>query len=138
MMIMVLLWIVGSYGTCIIALHVIYYLQCHNMDCQGWRGKMMHYVLITRNNQLQIEWYVRSLQFIAWLKGRNMALWIYDEGSTDDTLNIVSRIGKGCPKALHIWLSAADFQSFMAEHKEYLVVVRLTHEKRLSKLPLPF
>jgi len=81
-----LLSIVGCYGLCVVLLH------------WGRSVARLHsvpptrVVLITSNNQKQIEWVVRSLFFMSWLKGRQINATIVDKNSTDDTLKIIERL----------------------------------------------
>jgi hypothetical protein len=83
-MIVGLCWIVGSYALCIGMVHLIRRLN----QARRKNQVPIHYLLLTRNNQTQIEWYLRYLAFIAWWQGRSFKVTLLDDGSTDDTLAI--------------------------------------------------
>jgi len=81
-----ILWIIGSYAASIVLVH-----WCYQRDRQEDR-KAVRIWLITNNNQMQVEWFVRSLYFVSWLKGRDIQMTLVDEGSTDETLAIAERL----------------------------------------------
>lgn len=49
-------------------------------------------VIVTSNNQMMIEWVVRSRYFLAWLKGESCMITVVDQGSTDDTEKIIRQL----------------------------------------------
>jgi hypothetical protein len=98
-----LLWILGSYGACVVAVHISH---AWFRRCKG-RGKPRHYVLITRNNEKQVEWYIRSLFMYSLLKGKEIKITIIDESSKDDTLAIVSRFA---PHHLQVKSAGASYE----------------------------
>lgn len=55
--------------------------------------RTVHYILMTRNNESQIEWYIRYFTIISWISGRPVGLTVLDEGSTDNTISILERLG---------------------------------------------
>ncbi|NHN33859.1 hypothetical protein [Paenibacillus agricola] len=81
-----LLWIIGSYAASILLVHWC----CRRVRHEG--RKAVRVWLITNNNQLQMEWFIRYLHFSSWLKGKDIQMTIADQGSTDDTLAIVERL----------------------------------------------
>jgi hypothetical protein len=81
-----LLWIFGSYAVSISLIH-----WCYRRERQVGR-KAVRIWLITYNNQMQVEWFIRSLHFFSWLKGRHIQMTLADEGSTDETLAIAERL----------------------------------------------
>ncbi|WP_019535681.1 hypothetical protein [Paenibacillus ginsengihumi] len=122
-----LLYILGIYAA---GLAIIHWLHGRWSKEEGVRRP--HYILITRNNQLQIEWYIRSLFFFSRVKGRNMIVTIVDEGSTDDTLDIVMRLAK--VYALNVvseaqW-SAEALETLLGD--ENAIVVRLNYNEALE------
>jgi hypothetical protein len=127
--------IIAGYGAVIVMLHICY----HRVRRSSGRGarKQSHVVLITHNNQSQIEWYVRSLYFFSSLKGRPIDTTVLDEGSTDDTLRIVERLSLKHP--MHIGHSGADAEGdavdeFLRQHEQdEVIVVRLQHQEDLTK-----
>ena len=54
--------------------------------------KKPHYFIITKNNQINIEWYISSICFKHWIKGEHYTLSIIDLGSNDDTLSIIEHL----------------------------------------------
>lgn len=85
-----LLWIVGVYGAFVAMLHVVYRLQ---------RGReterSVHVVLVTKDNGLYIEWYLRSLVFFSRVRGRSVSITVIDEGSADETVPIIEQFARG-------------------------------------------
>ena len=101
------------------------------------RDLSTHYVLMTRNNQMHMEWYLRSLYFFSWMKGRNISVTIVDEGSTDDTLDIARRVGREKEVSIQVEFGPEAMETFMAEHlDEEVVVVNLSGVEDLRKAPL--
>ena len=81
-MIPVLLWIVGCY-----ALARSLYMQL--WYCLPGKVVMyLHYVLIAGNEQLQMEWYMRSLRRFSHFTGREVKVTVVDHGSEDETIGI--------------------------------------------------
>jgi hypothetical protein len=61
----------------------------------GWKkaqGEKQVLVIVTSNNQMMIEWVVRSRYFLAWLKGESSKITIVDQGSNDDTEKIIRQL----------------------------------------------
>lgn len=80
--------IIGTYFVGAMIVHLAY----NRVNPHG--SGLKHYVLYTMNNQLHIEWIVRSLILFSWLHGKPIAITIIDEGSTDDTLAIVRSLSR--------------------------------------------
>ncbi|MBP1157812.1 MULTISPECIES: hypothetical protein [unclassified Paenibacillus] len=122
-----LVWIMGCYAAGIVLVHLLY-----------WRWKRRgtepaaHYVLRTYNNQLQMEWYLRSLYFFSWTKGKTITVTIADEGSTDDTLAIVDRLR--LEHHLNIWTTAdMDWDEWVLKHQnEQVIVIQLNQNEGLD------
>ncbi|GBF10517.1 hypothetical protein TEPIDINF_002052 [Tepidibacillus infernus] len=53
------------------------------------KNSVDHYFIVVKNNQMTIEWVIRSISLSGWLKGRIRRFTILDLGSTDDTLIIL-------------------------------------------------
>lgn len=111
-----LLWIIGVYGAAAAVLHLLYTFQ-HKRKPQT-----TYIALVTRNNGMQIEWYLRSLVFFSWLRGRSIVITVFDEGSTDDTLDVVRRYAEDRE---HVTVEVADgsLDVFLDAHQEDAVLV---------------
>jgi hypothetical protein len=122
-----LIWIVGIYAAGLAMIHWLHWRWRKNGE-----ARTTHYVLMTRNNQHQVEWYIRSLHFFSWMKGRSIAVTVVDEGSTDETLEIVGRL------ADEYSFEMADetrwnWDEWVRLHEdEQAVVVRLSHNEGLE------
>ncbi|KIL40645.1 hypothetical protein SD70_12050 [Gordoniibacillus kamchatkensis] len=95
--------------------------------------KPAHVVLITNNNESQIEWYVRSLYFFSKFRGRQIDTTVLDEGSTDDTLRIVEKLSRKHP--MHIGLHGEEaVDEFLKRHEQDdVIVVRLHRQEDVTK-----
>lgn len=82
-----MLWIFGIYGAAIVILHMLHAFH----RTRNVQPKLTYFALITHNNESQIEWYLRSLVFFSWLRGRPISIMVFDERSTDETVGIVER-----------------------------------------------
>ncbi|WP_426450498.1 hypothetical protein ACP26L_00465 [Paenibacillus sp. S-38] len=84
-----LVWIIGCYAAGIAVIHAL-----HRQWKRRGARQAAHYVLYTQNAQMQLEWYLRSLFFFSWMKGRNIEVTLVDEGSADETLEIAVRMAR--------------------------------------------
>jgi hypothetical protein len=126
-----LLWIVGCYGVSIVLLHLIYGIRYRK------RNEASRVLLITRNNQLQIEWYIRSLFFFSRIKGRDIAATILDDGSTDDTMKIIERLSQRHTLDVEVYPQGRSLEELLEEHEnEDLLVVNLSNRDDLVEIPL--
>ncbi|SDX28203.1 hypothetical protein [Paenibacillus sp. CF384] len=87
-MIPVLLWIFGCYALAAAAVHAVSALT--------WRRErhIKHYVLIAGNEQLQMEWYMRSLRRFSHFTGTEVKVTVVDRGSEDETMSIARCFAK--------------------------------------------
>jgi hypothetical protein len=119
-MVLGLLWIFGSYAASIAVVHW-FYRRRHVDDRQ-----ITYFLLITYNNQLQVEWYIRSLHFFSRLKGREIRVSFMDEGSTDDTLPIIERFCREDELDVQLFDLAGSMDNWISEHEDkQVIVVRL-------------
>ncbi|MEF3309106.1 glycosyltransferase family A protein [Paenibacillus sp. GYB004] len=132
-MIVGLLSIFGAYGLAIAMVHL----------SRAWfrseRRKPIHYVLLTRNNAMHIEWYLRTLLFVSKMKARDIHVVVMDERSEDDTLAIAERLAVSRPNQLEImeWGGDAQLDEWIARYEsEEVVLVRLSNTKELQHIPL--
>lgn len=89
-MIAMLLWIVGCYGLAVAVVHLVYRFQ------NKLRGEKpapwIHVVIVSHNDERHMEWIIRAYCWFAWLKGRRLKFTVVDQGSTDDTMTIISKL----------------------------------------------
>jgi hypothetical protein len=86
-MLMGLLWIAGVYGCAVVVVYAFYKLRRRQREKPD---RLLIYV--TRNSASHIEWYIRMLPFLSGVRGRRMSVMILDEGSEDETVQIVQKI----------------------------------------------
>jgi len=89
-MITMLLWIVGCYGLAVAVVHLVHRLQ--NKLRGDKQAPWMHVVIVSRNDERHMEWIIRAYCWFAWLKGKRLQFTVVDNGSTDDTSAIISRL----------------------------------------------
>ncbi|MFH5187576.1 glycosyltransferase family A protein [Paenibacillus sp. TAB 01] len=125
-MLLGLLWILGIYAASIALVHWYYRDQRRKLRA------VTQVLLITHNNQAQIEWYIRSLYFFSRLKGRDIHVTLADEGSSDDTLAIAGRFRQELHLDICHFDSVNAFDAWIAEHEdEQVIVVRLSQQDGL-------
>ncbi|MCY9660494.1 hypothetical protein P5G65_14460 [Paenibacillus chondroitinus] len=126
-----LLWILGCYGISIAVLHLLFGAR------KGRKKKPAKVLLVTKNNQNQIEWYIRSLFFFSGLKGYEVTATIYDEGSSDDTRQIIERLSHTHLLDLRYQMDFDAVDQFRSQHEgESVVVVHLSNREDLVKIPV--
>jgi hypothetical protein len=77
-----LLLFITAYLLAILSIHLIYKFI-------GVQPDRKHIVVITFNDQANIEWVLRSLFIFSWLKGKPLTVTIVDQASVDDTRHII-------------------------------------------------
>lgn len=81
-----LLWIIGFYAAAAALTHSVF--RRHS------GGDRRHYVLVAGNDQMQIEWYVRSLQQFSRRTGMDIGITVVLDHSSDDTGKIMERFAR--------------------------------------------
>lgn len=114
-----LLWIIGCYGMAAAILHA---LHAAHIRRSGKQQAVTTFALITHNNEAQIEWYLRSLLFVSRLRGRKIAILIFDEQSTDDTVAIASRIGRENGHG-GVTVMNQELDSYLMAHPEDAIIL---------------
>jgi len=126
-----LLWIVGCYGISIALLHILFGIR------RNAAKKSTQIVLITKNNQNHIEWYIRSLFFFSNMRGKPISATVLDEGSSDDTMSIVERLAQTHEVRLEAVSSQATLEALLEKHdKDPVIVMHLGSRDDLQKIPL--
>ncbi len=126
-----LLWIFGSYGASIALLHLIY------GNRKRKRNQAARVLLVTKNNQMHIEWYIRSLFFFSRIKGRDIAAMVLDEGSTDETIQIIERLSNRYRLDVEVYPYGRSLdQLLLAYDSDDLLVVNISNRDDLAEIPL--
>jgi hypothetical protein len=126
-MIQGLMWILGSYGFCILLVHLL------NGSIHKKRDKVVHYVFVTRDNQNEIEGRLRSIFIAAWLSGRSLKVTILDEASQDETLAIAGRLSIRNSMEIRHLQQPEDMQKWIANQpNEELIVIPLNSHEHSS------
>lgn len=83
-----LIVIISVYGISAALVHMTYrhlYRASHKHE---------HYILVSNDNQMHIEWVIRCLWLFSWLKGKDICITLLDQHSTDDTLKIAEKLAQ--------------------------------------------
>lgn len=88
-----LIWIAAVYASAVLVVHVLHFLEQARQAPRP--EKWIHYVLITRNHESVIEWYIRALSLHAFLTGKRLRVTCMDDRSSDDTLRMVNTMKQG-------------------------------------------
>jgi hypothetical protein len=86
----VILWGVLLIGT--VVLFWFAYQAINRYWKRYYYPKATHLVMITQNNQHQVEWMIRSYYYAHHFNGRSGRITCLDIGSTDDTLPILRKL----------------------------------------------
>ncbi|CAH1215884.1 hypothetical protein PAECIP111891_04331 [Paenibacillus allorhizoplanae] len=126
-----LLCIFGCYGVSIIVLHLLLGTR------KGTKKKPATVLLVTKNNQNQIEWVIRSLFFFSRVRGNQVKATIIDEGSSDDTREIIERLSQTYALELRLQSDYDAVDRFLSQHDEDpVVLVHLSNREELVKIPV--
>jgi hypothetical protein len=126
-----LLCIFACYGVSISMLHLLFGTR------KGTKKKPATILLVTKNNQNQIEWVIRSLFFFSRVKGNQVKATIIDEGSSDDTKEIIERLSQTYALELRFQTDYDAVDRFLSQHEEDpVVLVHLSNREELVKIPV--
>ena len=126
-----ILWIAGVYGSCIVLLHIVHALYRRKSS-----GRSAYVVCITHNNELQIEWYIRSILFVSWLRGKPLKLVVFDDESEDDTVRIVEKAAAS-GEQVTLYRSVDGLDAFLEDHqRDDVTVIQLAGIDRHQNIPL--
>lgn len=127
------LWFVGIYVMGIGLVHLSHLLY------QRGEMKVVHYVFITHNNQLQVEWFMRSILLFSWMKGQNINISVLDTGSSDDTLAIIKYLTLHRYVTVKVQQSPGDIEDYLASQEgegQEVIAIELSKQEDIRKLPL--
>ncbi|MFD0714950.1 hypothetical protein [Paenibacillus sp. GCM10027626] len=102
-MIAILLWVLGCYALCAIAVHTAF-----RNTRQRKQDDIKHYILVAGNEQQQMEWYMRSLARYARECGQEVRVTIVDRCSKDDTIQIARCFAR---RGMDIYITPASWLS---------------------------
>ncbi|WP_150270530.1 glycosyltransferase family A protein [Paenibacillus tepidiphilus] len=89
-MVIQLIWIAVVYAFAAMLVHIL-----HNRERTRQKlriGKVLHYIMITRNHEAVVEWYIRMLPVQAFLTGKPLYVTLIDDGSDDRTVTVAARL----------------------------------------------
>ncbi|MFX3631587.1 MAG: hypothetical protein ACE3L7_02605 [Candidatus Pristimantibacillus sp.] len=86
-MIGILLAVVGCYALVAALVHLAHWISV------GKKRVRKHYVLVAHDQHMNMEWFLRSFFAFSRRMGTDVKLTVVDEGSTDQTTDIVERLG---------------------------------------------
>ncbi|MGG1552433.1 hypothetical protein [Paenibacillus ferrarius] len=126
-----LLGIIGCYGISIALIHLLFGIR-------NKRGKKpTNVVLVTKNNQSQIEWVIRSMFFFSRIKGKPVKATIIDEGSSDETREIIERLSQTHALDFRIQTDFDAIDRFLREHDDDpVVLIHLSNREDLVRVPV--
>jgi len=104
-------WITVIYGFSMMSVHIAHRRTKHKKQ----QDPPTHYVLISHHNQMQIEWYIRSLLFLSWVKGKMLHITVIDRGSTDETLDIIRKLSLQRRIDIHIIQEVEDIGAYISQ-----------------------
>ncbi|WP_405104803.1 hypothetical protein MHH28_19835 [Paenibacillus sp. FSL K6-1217] len=89
-MIAQLIWIITIYASAAALVQLLHYREVTRAAART--GKRLHYILITRNHEAVVEWYLRVFAVHACWIGRPLHITLVDDGSEDGTMAVASRM----------------------------------------------
>lgn len=78
--------IIGCYLFSAAMVHAVHRWNPH------WQRSSIHYVLVTKDSEARAELVLRAISLYAWLCGKEARITVVDEGSKDQTLDIMERL----------------------------------------------
>ncbi|MEO3947263.1 hypothetical protein [Gorillibacterium sp. CAU 1737] len=125
------LMILGAYGLCAVVVHALY-----AYSKKGGESPTYGLVVITRNSESEIEWYLYAYLFVSRLRGRQTAITVFDDQSEDETVSIIRRVQLKAPN-VRLEESLDGLDRFLEEHESQpLLVLHLSRMDLSPKRPL--
>lgn len=85
-----LIWILVVYASAVVFVHLLHNQEETRQSARS--GKWIHYILITRNHESVVEWYIRAFTLHSFLTGKRLRVTCMDDHSSDGTLLLVSKM----------------------------------------------
>ncbi|MGN7762067.1 glycosyltransferase family A protein [Paenibacillus sp. 22594] len=128
-----LIWIAAIYAFAVVLVHMLSKREKSRQGSQS--GKRLHYILITRNHEFVVEWYIRTLTFHSLLSGKMLQVTLMDDGSSDATLDVAVRLAQnGSALEFVPAMPACSFETDLNLQSGIIVDLRGTGQL----VPLPF
>ncbi|WP_052087945.1 hypothetical protein [Paenibacillus wynnii] len=133
-----LIWIIVVYASAVVFVNLLHIRE--KMRQSPRSGEWIHYILITRNHETVIEWYVRALTLHSFLTGKRLRVTCMDDNSDDDTLLLVMKMKQsGCSLEVEALehleeRSTAQRDGNLGLEQEIIIDLRLFE----GLFPLPF
>lgn len=128
-----LIWIAAIYVFAVVLVHMLSKREKSRQGSQS--GKRLHYILITRNHEFVVEWYIRALTFHSLLSGKMLQVTLMDDGSSDATLDVAVRLAQnGSALEFVPAMPICSFESDLNLQSGIIVDLRGTGQL----VPLPF
>ncbi|MEK3900530.1 MULTISPECIES: glycosyltransferase family A protein [unclassified Paenibacillus] len=89
-MIAQLIWIIAIYASAAALVQLLHHRE--ETRAAARTGKRLHYILITRNHEAVVEWYLRVFVVHAYWIGKPLRVTLVDDGSEDRTMAVASRM----------------------------------------------
>lgn len=86
-MIIILLVVIGCYALVAVMVHLAYWMSVGKMRTRK------HYVLVAHDQHMKMEWVLRSFFVFSRRMGTDVKLTVIDDKSTDQTADIIERLG---------------------------------------------
>ncbi|OKP85575.1 hypothetical protein A3842_03115 [Paenibacillus sp. P3E] len=128
-----LIWIAAIYVFAVVLVHMLSKREQSRQGSQS--GKRLHYILITRNHEYVVEWYIRALTLHSLLSGKMLQVTLMDDGSNDATLDVATRLAQnGSALEFVPAMPVCAFESDLNLQSGIVVDLRGTGQS----VPLPF
>lgn len=134
-----LIWIGAVYASAVMCVHALKFRESRGTPRQA--GNWLHYILIVRNHEAIVEGVIRAMTVQSLLTGKPVRLTYMVDGSTDQTLRILSALQEdGC--SLDMRKAEYDETKFQTERtsrlagfsEETVIDLRMPN----PSIPLPF
>ncbi|MDP4098607.1 hypothetical protein OIN60_17890 [Paenibacillus sp. P96] len=135
-----LAWILLVYGLAAAVVRLLYIRHATELLTGHQKRpdqRRIHYILITSNHELWVEWVIRVLTVYSYLLGRHLRISVIDDQSEDHTVRILERLGRRGGFELAVISSPLSVEpsTMEAEAGEARAVLDLRTMKPTDKIP---